>query len=95
MIKVEVIEPFTLGKFNELTNIKRKGIDTYGKLEVGDVFECSEEMAEYLTGKNDKNKVVVKVIEVIPVEKKLKTESTPIVVEKEEKKPIKKRASKK
>lgn len=92
MIKVEVIEPFTLGRFDELKNIQRKGLDTRGRLNVGDTFECSEELAEYLMGENDKNKVVVKVIEVIPTEKKLKTEAMPV---EEEKKPTRKRASKK
>lgn len=89
MVKCEVIEPFTLVKFDELQNIQRKSIDTKGRLYVGDVFECEEQLADYLMGKNDKNKVVVKVIEVIP--KKLKTEAQPIT----EEKPKKKRASKK
>ena len=66
MIKCEVIEPFTLERFNELQNIERKGVDTPGKLNVGDTFECGEELANYLNGGNEKGKVVVKVIEVIP-----------------------------
>ena len=66
MIKCEVIKEFTLERFNELQNIQRKKIDTQGKLYVGDIFECSEELAKYLTGSNEKGSVVVKVIEVIP-----------------------------
>lgn len=66
MIKCEVIERFTLGRFNELKNIKRKSVDTNGELYVGDVFECEKELADYLMGNNSKKKVVVKVIEVIP-----------------------------
>ena len=66
MVKCEVIEGFTLAKFNELKNIVRKGADTQGQLNIGDTFECDEEMAKYLTGGNSKGKVVVKVIEVIP-----------------------------
>lgn len=66
MIKCEVIERFTLGRYDELKNIKRKGVDTKGMLYVGDTFECEKELADYLMGNNDKNKVVVKVIEVIP-----------------------------
>ena len=66
MICCEVIKDFTLEKFGELENIKRKKIDTKGKLYIGDTFECTKEMADYLLGKNDKNIVVVKVIEVIP-----------------------------
>lgn len=69
MIKCEVInDDFTLKKFDELKNIKRKNEskNQKGKLYVGDIFECSKEMADYLTGNNPLNKVVVKVIEVEP-----------------------------
>lgn len=67
MIKVEVIETFTLGRFGELKNIERRNQDTHGKLYVGDKFECSEELADYLTGNNPLNKKVVKITEVKPV----------------------------
>ena len=66
MIKCEVIKEFTLEKFDELKNVERKRIDVKGKLFVEDTFECTKEMAEYLTGKNKDNVVVVKIIEVIP-----------------------------
>lgn len=66
MIKVEVIEDFTLQRFNELKNITRKSIAKKGKLFKGDTFECDEKMVDYLTGNNPLNKVVVKVIEVEP-----------------------------
>lgn len=66
MIKVEVIEDFTLQEFNKLKNIIRKGKDEEGKLFIGDIFECDEKMADYLTGNNSINRAVVKVIEVIP-----------------------------
>jgi len=66
MIKCEVIKEFTLEKFDELKNIQRKGIDTKGKLYVGDTFECSKEMANYLTGNNKNGDVVVRIIEVKP-----------------------------
>jgi len=66
MVKVEVIKEFTLAKFDELKNIKRKSIETYGKLYVGDTFECNKEMADYLLGDNDKGFTVVKVIEIVP-----------------------------
>lgn len=68
MIKVEAIKPFTLGRFDEIKNIQRKSVEKYGMLYTGDTFECSKELAEYLTGKNDKGNVVVKIIEVIPEE---------------------------
>lgn len=69
MVKVEVIETFTLGAFKELKNIKRIDADVNGRLFVGDIFECTEAMAEYLTGKNNYKRAYVKVIEVIPEKK--------------------------
>lgn len=78
MIKVEVTEGFSLEKFDELKNIVRKSSkqNEYGKLYRGDVFECSSEMATYLTGQNKLRKSVVQILEVIP-EEEPKTE-TPI-----------------
>ena len=70
MIKVEAITQFTLGRFNEIKNIKRRSVEKEGMLFVGDTFECTQEMAEYLTGKNDRGNIVVKIIEVIPEEVK-------------------------
>ena len=69
MIRCRVIEQFTLKDFDKLSNIKRKSIEEKGKLFIGDEFECDEKMASYLTGDNEKKKVVVKVIEVLPKEK--------------------------
>lgn len=89
MIKCEAIQEFTLGRFNELQNVQRQ-IDTGNKLSVGDTFECSEELAEYLLGKNPKDFVAVKVIEVIP-DKPKETKKEVMVQEK----PLRKRASKK
>ena len=66
MIKCEVISRFDLRDFDKLKNIQRKSIDVKGSLFVGDIFECDKEMADYLLGENYLNKVVVKVIEVIP-----------------------------
>ena len=71
MIKCEVVQRFTLERFNELKNIQRIGVDTYGELYVGDIFECEKELADYLTGNNSKNACVVKVIEIIPEEPKI------------------------
>jgi len=65
MIKCEVIENFNLKDFAKLKNIQRVAKDETGKLFVGDKFECDEAMADYLTGNNVLNKVVVKVIEVV------------------------------
>lgn len=66
MIKVEVVEKFNLKDFNKLKNITRKSVNEEGKLFVGDTFECDEKMAKYLTGGNPLNKVVVKVLEIMP-----------------------------
>lgn len=75
MIKVEVIEGFTLGenndyKFKDLKNIVRAGKEKEGELFIRDTFECTEKMAKYLTGENALKRAFVKVIEVIPEKKK-------------------------
>lgn len=76
MIKVEVIEDFTLQKFGEIKNIERKGKSQEGKLFIGDIFECNEKMADYLTGNNSINRAVVKVIEVIPEKENIEKKTT-------------------
>lgn len=76
MIKVEVLEEFTLQEFNKLKNIIRKGKDEEGKLFIGDIFECDEKMADYLTGNNSINRAVVKVIEVIPDKENIEQKTT-------------------
>lgn len=73
MVKVEVIENFTLKKFNELKNIERKNRDEQGKLFKGDTFECSEEMARYLSGENKDKKVVVEIVSIETKEKEIET----------------------
>jgi hypothetical protein len=50
MVKVRVIKEFNLSKFNELKNIIRiSNQNEEGSLFVGDIFECTEDMANYLT----------------------------------------------
>jgi len=78
MVKLQATRDFTLEKFKRLQNIVRanKEKDKDGELYKDDFFECDEEMAEYLTGKNDKNLVVAQVIEIQPpIETKKKDES--------------------
>lgn len=72
MIKVEVIEEFTLEKFDELKNLVRakKDKNEKGKLYLKDTFECDKKMADYLTGGNSYNRPYVKIIEIIPKEVK-------------------------
>lgn len=88
MVKVEVIEKFTLKKFDELKNVERGAgnPDIKGSLTAKDTFECTKEMADYLTGNNPFKKIVVKVIEVEPKE---------VIKEDQEEKPKKKKSSKK
>lgn len=81
MINCKVIENFTLEKFNELENVKKVEKRKNNEFGIGDTFECTEKMADYLTGNNALNKTVVKVIEIKP--------------EHIEEKPKKKKASKK
>ena len=88
MVKLKVIENFTLGRFNELKDIERIGLDTKGMLYSGDMFKCEKELADYLLGNNPKNKVVVELVEVIPEKEE------PIEEPKEEKPKKKKKATK-
>lgn len=73
MIKVEVKQDFSLERFDELENIIRKNPskNEKGKLYLGDIFDCTEEMCDYLTGNNAINKAVVEIIEVIPKKEKV------------------------
>ena len=104
MVKLETTYEFTLKRFNELKNIVRKDANKHeeGWLYLGDTFECSEELADYLMGNNKDNKVVAKVIEVISNEWKKDNEPLSkdecIELDKkveEVKKVVKKRKSKK
>ena len=100
MIKCEVVEGFTLAKYDELKNVVRKGVDKKGELFVGDTFECDTEMADYLLGNNRLSKAFVKVIEVIPafeepkeeIKEEVKVEEPKVV---KPKKTVKKKTSKK
>lgn len=66
MIKVEVIENFTLEDYSKLKNVKKVIGRKENEFGARDTFECDEKMVDYLTGNNALNKVVVKVIEVMP-----------------------------
>ena len=68
MISCEVIENFTLENFGKLKNVKKVLNRKENEFGLKDTFECNKEMVDYLTGNNPLNKVVVKVIEVIPKE---------------------------
>ena len=64
MIKCEVIENFTLEAFKQLTNVKKVEKRKENEFCIGDSFECTEKMADYLTGNNALNKKVVRIIEI-------------------------------
>lgn len=66
MIKVEAIADFYLGRFNEIQNMQRRNRNEDGKIFKGDVFECNENLADYLVKDNSLKRPFVKVIEVIP-----------------------------
>lgn len=70
MVKVEVVKNFTLEEFNKLENVEKTINRKPNEFGTGDKFECDQEMADYLMGKNDKGVTVVKVIEIIPEPKK-------------------------
>ena len=91
MIKCEVLENFNLKRFDELKNLTRKNKNVEGKLYEGDTFECSEAMADYLTGNNMLNKAFVRVIE---TEKKIKEAKIVESVEEVPKKKAKAKRSK-
>lgn len=91
MIRVEVIEQFTLKDYEKIKDsIKRKSIDVQGTLFIGDTFECTKEMVDYLMGGNEYKKVVVKVIEVEPEiiktndEVKVKKDNIEVIINKNE-----------
>ena len=92
MVKLEALEDFTLGRFSELKNIVRKDTSKNedGWVYSGDVFECSEDLYNYLTGANKYGRTFVNVIEVIP-EKKEEPKEEPVEVEEKVEKPISKK----
>lgn len=79
MVRLKVTEDFDLGKFDELKELVRANAmnDTKGHLYINDMFLCTQEMAEYLTGKNKYNRTFAEVIEVIPDKKEAEEEIKP------------------
>lgn len=100
MIKCEVIENFTLEKFNQLKNVNKVTSRKDNEFGVKDTFECDKEMADYLLGNNVLNKTVVKVVEVelpkVDVKKIIESaKDDKEIVEPIKEKPKKKKTSKK
>ena len=69
VIRCEAIDNFTLERYDELRNIINKSQSKKGHIQKGDIFECDLELAEYLLGKNDKGKTVIRIIEYKPESK--------------------------
>ena len=95
MIKVEVIENFTLEDYSKLKNVKKVISRKENEFGTRDTFECDEKMVDYLTGNNALNKTVVKVIEVEPIKEEETPKEEIIEETKVEEKPKKKKNSKK
>lgn len=78
MVKVIALREFTYGNFDKITNLVRndKEKNEKGRLYEKDTFECTEDMAKYLTG--GCGYTLVKVIEVIPeeIKEEVKEEKT-------------------
>lgn len=70
MIRVRVLQEFTLGDFDKLKNIKRVCHDLAGHLYVGDEFECDQKMANYLNGDNKYGTAYIEILQIIPEKKK-------------------------
>lgn len=77
MIKLKAEQDFTLEKFDELKNVIRFNKEEQGKIFKGDIFECTEDMAKYLTGDNIHKISVATVIEIIPEQKKETVKKAP------------------
>lgn len=97
MVKVRVIQEFTLQAFSEARNLKR--IDSKkneeGRLYVGDTFECTDAFSEYLTGKNQNGLIVVEIIDTVEEEPKVEKKEEPKAFLEKTTKNVKKKTSKK
>lgn len=89
MVRLEVIEEFTLGRYSELENIERNGKNEIGRLYVGDKFDCNEELADYITGNNSFKKPFAKVIGIMNEEKNNSKKESKIEEKPKNKKPKK------
>jgi hypothetical protein len=95
MIKVEVLEDFRLSRFNEIKNIQRKSKEEKGRLFTGDIFECTEELADYLIKNNSLGRAFVRVIKIIPEKEIQKAINKAVKEEVKVEKPKRTRTSKK
>ena len=68
LITVECLDSFSLSAFNDVYNLKRKNIynNKSGELYLGDIFDCDQQLADYLMGNNANGTIVVKEIKKTP-----------------------------
>lgn len=68
MIRLQATEDFTLKRFSEISKMERANVnkDDNGKVFKNDIFECNENLAEYVCGKNPLNRAVANILEVRP-----------------------------
>lgn len=94
MYELEVIETITYSKFDNIAEIKRKGLDVKGKLFAGDKLKVrTKEEADYLCGGNSKNVIACKIIEEPKAEDVAeKVDKVDEKIGKKEKQPRKKKA---
>ena len=63
MVRVEVIDGCDFGRYDEISNLKRAGRELTGHLFVGDTFDCTKELADYLIIDNPLHRPFVRIIE--------------------------------
>ena len=68
-MKVQAIEWFTLKDYDKLKNVHKVAERPENEFNVGDTFECDEEMYRYLTEKNKFSRIFVKILEEPKTEK--------------------------
>lgn len=70
MVKVQAIIDFNYKNYNKIKDLQPTNKMQEGKIFAGDIFNVEDDEAKYLTGKNKDNIVAVKVLEVIPEQKR-------------------------
>ena len=72
MIKCEAKENFYCKDFDKLKNIVRYNLsmNEEGKIYKKDIFDTNKKMADYLDGNNPLGRSLIRIIEVVPDEKK-------------------------
>lgn len=90
MVKVQAIIDFDYKNYDKIKNLESANKKQQNKIYTNDIFDVEDKEALYLTGENKDKVVAVKVLEVMPILRKIR-----IVEDKEEAKAIIKRAKRK